>query len=69
MRLKLNAEKCSFGLKYITYLGYIITRYFIKPNPKEVKMIMCVFIPTNNTEAQELIGMAQYYRFGQLGFV
>ena len=38
--LKVNAPKCSFGLKDITYLGYVITREGIKPNPKKVQMIM-----------------------------
>ena len=31
--LKVNAPKCSFGLKRITYLGYIITRGRIETNP------------------------------------
>jgi hypothetical protein len=33
--IKINAEKCRFGLKEIDYLGYIITPTGIKPNPKK----------------------------------
>ena len=32
--LKLNAEKCSFGLSEIEYLEYIVTPERVKPNPK-----------------------------------
>ena len=32
--LKVNTPKCSFGLKDMHYLGYVITRKVIKPNPK-----------------------------------
>ena len=32
--LKLNAEKCRFGLNEIDYLGYKVTPTGIKPNPK-----------------------------------
>ena len=38
--LKDNAPKCSFGLKYIPYLGYVITREGIKPDLKKVQGIM-----------------------------
>ena len=34
--LKGNAPKWSCGLKEITYLGYVITREYIKPDPKKV---------------------------------
>ena len=34
--LKVNAPRCSFGLKEIPYLGYVITREGIKPYPKKV---------------------------------
>ena len=34
--LKVNAPKCSFGLKKIPYLVYIITREGNKPDPKKV---------------------------------
>ena len=32
--LKVNAAKCSFGLKEIPYLGYIISEDSVKPDPK-----------------------------------
>ena len=35
--LKVNAPKCSFGLKENTYLGYFITREGIKPDLKKVQ--------------------------------
>ena len=35
--LKVNVPKCSFGLKKIPYLGYVITREGVKPNPKKVQ--------------------------------
>ena len=34
--LQVNLHKCSFGLKEIPYLGYVITREGIKPDPKKV---------------------------------
>ena len=60
--LRVNAPKCSFGLKEITYLGYVITREYIKPDPKKVQGIMDIGRPSTTTEAQVLIGMVQYYR-------
>ena len=33
--LKVNASKCSFGLKEIPYLGYVIIINGIKPDPKK----------------------------------
>ena len=38
--LKMNTPECSFGLKEIPYLGYIITREGIKTDPKKLKGTM-----------------------------
>ena len=38
--LKVNDTKCSFGLKDIPYLGYVITKKGIKPDPKKLQGIM-----------------------------
>ena len=60
--LKVNAPRCSFGLKDILYLGYVITREGIKPDPKKVQGIMDLRQPFTTTKARDLIGMVQYYR-------
>ena len=60
--LKFNAPKCRFGLKYVPYLGYVITRDGIKPDPKKLQRILDLFRPITTTEARGLSGMFQYYR-------
>ena len=49
--LKVNVPKCSFGLKLITYLGYVITRGGIKPDLNKVQGIMDLGLPDITTEA------------------
>ena len=56
------ATNCSFGLKEIPYLGYLITREGIIPDPKKLQAIMDIRRPTTTTEERALIGMVQYYR-------
>ena len=60
--LKVNAPKCSFGLNKIPYLGCVITREGIKPDPKKVQGIMDLRQTPTTTEARGLIGMVQYCR-------
>ncbi len=60
--LKVNMAKSSFRAHEIEYLGYILTRERIKPQPKKVQVIL-VLNPSNNVkELRHLIGMVQYYR-------
>ena len=60
--LKVNASKCSFGLKEIPYLGYIITREGVKPDPKKIQGIVDLQRPKTTTKVKALIRMVQYYR-------
>ena len=60
--LKMNAEKCMFGLNEIDYLGYIVTPQGVKPNPKKIQAIKALERPQTVTEVRRLIGMVQYYR-------
>ena len=53
--LKSNARKCSFGLKDITYLGYVINWDAINPDPKKVQAIMGLGRPTMITESLILL--------------
>ena len=55
--LNISAPKCSFGLKCVLYLCYVITKEEVKLHPKKVQGIMDIGIPTTTTEAQELTSM------------
>ena len=54
---KTNANKCSFGLKYIPCLGYITTRCGIKPNPRKVPIIMDLNQPVTITDVWMIVSM------------
>jgi hypothetical protein len=60
--LKVNAAKSFFCTHEIEYLGYILTREGIKPQPKKVQAILAVNPPNNVKELRHFLGMVQYYR-------
>ncbi len=60
--LKVNAAKSSFCAHEIEYLGYILTREGIKPQPKKVQAILTLNPPNNVKELRHFLGMVQYYR-------
>ena len=60
--LRVNVKKCRFARHEIAYLGYILSRDGIKPNPEKVSAILALKEPTNVTELRRLLGMVQYYR-------
>jgi hypothetical protein len=60
--LKVNAAKSLFCAHEIKYLGYILTREGIKPQPKKVQVILMLSPPNNVKELGHFLGMVQYYR-------
>jgi hypothetical protein len=60
--LKVNAAKSSFCAHEIEYLGYILTREGIKPQPKKVQVILTLNPPNSIKELTHFLGMVQYYR-------
>ncbi len=60
--LKVNAAKSFFCTHEIEYLGYIITREGIKPQPKKVQAILALNPPNNVKELRHFLKMVQYYR-------
>ncbi len=60
--LKVDAANSSFCTHEIEYLGYILTREGIKPQPKKVQAILALNPPNNVKELWHFLGMAQYYR-------
>jgi hypothetical protein len=60
--LKVDAAKLLFCAHEIEYLGYILTREGIKPQPKKVQAILALDLPNNVKELRHFLGMVQYYR-------
>ncbi len=60
--LKVNAAKSSFCAHEIEYLGYILTREGIKPQPKKVQAILVPNPPNKvKEELRHSLGMVHYY--------
>eukprot|EP00804_Cyclotella_cryptica_P006302 CCRYP_010141-RA/>CCRYP_010141-RA protein AED:0.41 eAED:0.30 QI:0/-1/0/1/-1/0/1/0/449 len=60
--LKVNARKSNFCAIETEYLGYILSREGIKPQPKEVQSILVLTPPKNVKDLHRFLGMVQYYR-------
>ncbi len=60
--LKVNARKSNFCATETEYLGYILSRDGIKPQPKKVQSILALTPPKNVKDLRRFLGMVQYYQ-------
>jgi len=56
-RLRLNEEKCAFGVGASKFLGYLITSNGIEVNPNQIEAMKRLKSPSNPKEVQLLTGM------------
>ena len=56
-KLRLSASKCSFGVDFGKFLGYMVTHRGIEVSPDQIKAIHNLQPPQNPKEVQKLIGM------------
>ena len=56
-KLRLNAEKCAFGVGVGKFLGYLITNLGIEVNPDQIKAVKLLNPPSNLKEVQVLTRM------------
>ena len=67
-RLKLNPEKCVFGVEAGKFLGFMLTERGIEANPDKCATIIAMRSPTSMKEVQQLTGhMAALLRFVSAG--
>ena len=67
-RLKLNPEKCVFGVEAGKFLGFMLTERGIEANPDKCAAIIAMRSPTPVKEVQQLTGrMAALSRFVSAG--
>jgi hypothetical protein len=63
-RMKLNPEKCTFGVPAGQLLGYIISQRGIEANLSKIKAIEAVEKPTQLRDVQKFVGcLASLSRF------
>jgi len=60
--LKLNLKKCSFFKETVSYLGHIISKDGILPDPQKQEAINKYPVPTNADQIRSFLGLANYYR-------
>ena len=56
-KLRLNASKCSFGVRSGKFLGYMVSHQGIEVNPNQIKVIKSLQPPRNPKEVQKLTRM------------
>ena len=56
-KLRLNAEKCAFGVGAGKFLGYLISCRGIEVNPDQIVAVQRLKSPSNPKEVQVLTGM------------
>ena len=60
--LRVNVSKSTFAQSEVEYLGYILTRDGIKPQPDKVQAILALQPPTSVKTLRSFLGIVQYYR-------
>lgn len=55
--MKLNKQKCQFGVSDITYLGDRISAAGIQPDPEKIRAIKEMPQPKEKTELQRALGL------------
>jgi hypothetical protein len=62
VNLKIKLKKCYFCFPNIHFLGHVIGREGICPDPKKIEKIKNFSIPTNLTQLHSALGLFSYYR-------
>lgn len=60
--LHFRLDKCKFLYNQCIYLGYLVDKDGIRPNPENMKALLSYPIPKNTKEAHRFIGLASYFR-------
>lgn len=61
-KLSLKFDKCNFALSEVKYLGHIISRTGVHPDPEKIEAVQNFPIPSNVKELQSFLGLSNYYR-------
>uniref|UniRef100_G3NZY0 Reverse transcriptase domain-containing protein n=1 Tax=Gasterosteus aculeatus TaxID=69293 RepID=G3NZY0_GASAC len=57
VNLKLNKDKCEFGVKTLTFVGDVVSEEGVKPDPRKTSAINNMERPNNKDEVRRFLGM------------
>ena len=60
--LKLNPAKCSLARDHVRFLGHVVSKHGIQPDPKNVESVRDWPTPHTPTEVRAFLGLCSYYR-------
>ena len=58
--LKLKSKKCHLGQKKVKYLGHVISKDGIRPDPEKISAIKEYPVPRTVKEIRAFLGLANY---------
>jgi hypothetical protein len=58
--ITVNPDKCVFDVEEVRFVGLVINKQGIKPNPKNVKNLQDASQPTSKVELRSFLGMAWF---------
>ncbi|KAL5497626.1 hypothetical protein EMCRGX_G014134 [Ephydatia muelleri] len=60
--LTAKPSKCHFGMLECTYLGHVVGKGVVQPEPSKVQAVMNFPIPSTKTQVRGFLGLTGYYR-------
>jgi transposase InsO family protein len=60
--LEASPKKCRFAYKELLFVGHIVGKGTIKPDPDKVRAVQDMAAPKTPTELKGFLGLANYYR-------
>ena len=60
--LQLNINKCEFLKSHVCYLGHILSKDGISPDPKKIEAVKCFPQLSTVKTVRQFLGLAGYYR-------
>ena len=60
--MTLNFKKCEFARKELVYLGYLVNKDGVRPNPRKVAAVLQMPVPQTVTQLRTVLGITNYFR-------
>ena len=60
--LKCKPSKCGFLRDSIKYMGYLVDKHGVRPDPEKVEAVLTWKAPKTDKQLMSFLGFANYYR-------